>query len=156
MARVGGYFHDVGRLRGLAEPSRRREAAAELASMNRFPNELAQLIAEQPHEDGRAGGALVARPLSKTSALVALADRVEDALRGREGEWDNPGDLGEAIQAEVRAAVLERVLDEAALELRELAAVSSAFTESLAPRFISASHPPAGFRLTSSPAGAPS
>lgn len=138
LARVGGYFHDVGRLGGRREPEGRRKAAAKLAAQHRFPPELAQILAEQPHEAGRGGeaGPRRAAPRSKTSALVVLADRVEDALRGREGEIEDRAALERIVHEEIRSAVADRLLDEAALELRELAAVSSAFTDALEPRFV--------------------
>lgn len=143
LARVGGYLHDVGRLKGPGTPEERRRAAARIASEHRFPPELAQILAEQPHElsvEGRRP-----KPRSKTAALVALADRIEDALAGREGEFETGETLEATVRGEVRAAVSSRILDDAALELRELAAVSKAFTGALTERFVHADGRPPGW-----------
>lgn len=134
LARVGGYLHDVGRMKRSRDPEARRKEAARLAGEHRFPSALAQILAEQPHELGP--GLRRIKPRSKTSALVALADRVEGALAGREGEFGDAEALEAVVRDEIRSAVSDRILDEAALELRELAAVSKAFTETLGPRFL--------------------
>ncbi|MBX2810526.1 MAG: HDIG domain-containing protein [Myxococcales bacterium] len=137
LARVGGYLHDVGRIRGQRDPEVRRKTAMTLAVEHRFPAALAQILAEQPHENGNvSGGEKHPKPRSKTSALVALADQVESALAGREGQFREVSSLETVVRAEIRSAVSSRVLDEAALELRELAAVSRAFTEALQARFV--------------------
>lgn len=143
LARVGGYLHDVGRLRGPGSPEERRRAAARIASEHRFPPELAQILSEQPHELGVEGRR--PKPRSKTAALITLADRIEDALGGREGDFESGEALESVVRAEVRAAVASRILDDAALELRELAAVSKAFTGTLTERFVHASGRPPGW-----------
>lgn len=137
LARVGGYLHDVGRIRGQREPELRRKTAAKLAKEHRFPAELTQILVEQPHE--HSSGKQVDRrvkPRSKTSALVVLADRVDSALAGREGQFQDIESLELVVRDEIRSAVSARILDEAALELRELAAVSQAFTAALKTRFV--------------------
>ena len=137
LARVGGYLHDVGRIGGQKEAVFRRRSAAQLAVEHRFPAELAQILAEQPHEGvGKRVEERRTQPRSKTSALVALADRVEGALSGQEGQFVDEAALELVVRDEIRAAVAERLLDEAALELRELAAVQRAFTETLKGRFV--------------------
>jgi putative nucleotidyltransferase with HDIG domain len=189
LARVGGYFHDVGRLRrahGEAGPSsewarggrlrrsaslagpgldgaarvpsppERRAAAGELASGHRFPPELAQILAEQPHESARDLQPGRPKPRSKASALVFLADWVEDALRGREGSVEDADALEALVREEVRAAVAGRFLDAADLELRELAAVTEAFAAVLGPRFRSSPTDEGAFRVAPPPPGAPS
>ena len=157
LARVGGSLHDVGRLGGALPPEERRRVASRLAGEHRFPPELAQILAEQPHEAGRAPepSARRPKPRSKTAALVALADQVEDALRGREGEMESRGALEREVSAEVRAAMARGILDEAALELRELAAVAVAFAEALGPRFVPDAPRPVVVNAPPSP-GAPS
>lgn len=192
LARVGGYFHDVGRLRspsanedaglrsrrerarsrmvstvggpelaaGLpAPPEERRKNAALLASEHRFPAELSQIISEQPHELARSSelSARHPRPRSKPSALVFLADWVEDALRGREDELEDLSALEEAVRSEVRTATGLHLLDDSDLELRELAAIGQAFARALAPRFLSNGRSlQDDFRYAPPPPGAPS
>lgn len=134
LARVGGYLHDVGALGGPGSPTERRARAVTLAHEQRFPPELSAILAEQPL--GELAVTTSALPRSKTAALVFLAHRIEASLAGCEGMLADRASVAARVRSESRSALAQGYLDKAALEMRELAAVELAFTDTLEGRFV--------------------
>lgn len=136
LARVGGYLHDIGRVSGPGPCDQRRAQAAEIAATQRFPPHLARIVAEQPLDEGKSAVESTVRPQSRTSALVFLADYVEDGLGGLESTFSGEKSLKDKVRSLIRDALMRGLLDDAALELRELHVLEDAFTQALRDRFI--------------------
>jgi putative nucleotidyltransferase with HDIG domain len=180
LALVGGYYHDVGKIKNPeAFEENERQAfgslppldearelkmhvadGLELGAKHRLGAPVLEIIA-QHHGTGvvrnahqraaeqygnvdRADFAYAGpRPLSRESAIVMLADTVEVATRDLAQEI---GLVRETIEQRVRQAlgeVLEdRQLEQCELTLRDISAVSTAFTNVLEDRLLRRGRPP--------------